>query len=274
MICDADVYGTLKEAMKEMKNNATFYTSKGKVPGVKEIQELLEPTGVENNYEVTKFKDPWNKVLALLPSSGTTDHLKGICISQSMYFNLIPLVKDDEISLISFSAIFWGPAFASLVICPITTEVRIVTRRPFEPELYMKAVMETKASHLIMNPIMLTMIFNSPMFKEFDTSHVKMLTAIGGIITENLRVKMKKAFPRTYIMIFFGLTEISCALSYPGQPIDDLTVGYVAPNHMMKVVDDDGNALNLGERGEILIKSCDETFLVNFLQIFSKLKLK
>ena len=65
-------------------------------------------------------------------------------------------------------------------------------------------------------------------------------------------------------MIFYGLTEISCAISHPGQPIDDLTVGYVAPNHLMKVVDDDGKSLNLEESGEILVKFVISPFLVSF----------
>jgi 4-coumarate--CoA ligase len=267
MICDSDAYDTVKEAMKELNNPASFYTTKGKVSDVNTIDELLKPTGEEDNYQITKFKDPSTKILALLPSSGTTDHLKGIASCQTMYLKVASMAPNYEIRTMSFSAIFWGPSFVSLVTCPLIKEMRIVTRKPFMPEFFMESVTKSKASNLVLNPTMLTMILNSPSLANFDTSHVKMLTAIGGIINEDLRVKMKKAFPKAYIMIFYGLTEISCAYTHPGQPMDDLTVGYVVPNHLMKIVDDYGKALNLGETGEILVKFSVSPFQVSIYEV-------
>lgn len=264
MICDAQVYDTVKEAMNELNNSAPFFTTNGSISGIESIDELLKPSGDEENYQTTKFKDPSNKILALLPSSGTSDHLKGISNTQTMFLKLMTLVPEEETKTISFSAIFWGPAFTALIICPLTNEQRIVTSKPFQPKVFMDVTMKCKASHLILNPTMLTLIVQSPHLATFDTSCVKILTAIGGIFSEDLRAKIKKAFPTAYIMIFYGLTEISCAISYPGQPIDDLTVGYVAPNHLMKIVDDDGKSLDLEESGEILVKFVISPFLVSF----------
>ena len=263
MICDADVYDTVKQALKELKNSAPFYTTNGNVPGIESADELLKSTGEEETYQTTKFKDPSNKVLALLPSSGTSDHLKGISNTQTMFLKFITLIPEEEMKTISFSAIFWGPAFTALIVCPLTNEQRIVTRKPFQPEVFMDVTMKCKASHLILNPTMLSLLMQSPFLPTFDTSCVKILTAIGGIFSEDLRAKIRKAFPTAYIMIFYGLTEISCAFSYPGQPIDDLTVGYVAPNHLMKVVDDDGKSLGLEKSGEILVKFVISPFLVS-----------
>lgn len=84
-------------------------------------------------------------------------------------------------------------------------------------------------------------------------------------MTEQLRLLFRQTFAKTYFMIFYGLTEVSVTLTFPGQPIDGLTVGFVQPNHEIKIVDDDGNALDVGETGEIYAKFSISPFLVRSL---------
>lgn len=116
-----------------------------------------------------------------------------------------------------------------------------------------------------MNPPKLTLLMQSPLMRTVDTSKVKMVLSLGGIVTEQLRLLFRQTFAKTYFMIFYGLTEVSVTLTFPGQPIDGLTVGFVQPNHEIKIVDDDGNALDVGETGEIYAKFSISPFLVRSL---------
>lgn len=263
VFCDFTVHSKVQDALHDVNNDAAIYTTFDEVAGVASADDLLKPTGDEENYQITKFKDPSNKTLGILPSSGTTGAAKGVCMSQTFFLKFMAIAPKEEGRSLSFSAIFWGSAFGSLLMCSITNETRIVTRKQFTPEIFIDMATKYKATHLLMNPPKLTILLQSPLMKNYDTSNVKMLMSLGGIVNEELRKKVKQFFPETYFMIFYGLTESSCAMTFPGQPIDDLTVGFVAPNHLIKVVDDNGNALEAGQNGEFLVKFSVTKFLVS-----------
>jgi 4-coumarate--CoA ligase len=263
VLCDAKAFGKIKSVLNELKLASLIYTTYGEIDEALSARDLMQPTGNEENYKITKFNDPTNKILSILPSSGTTGPLKGVCMSQSFFLKFMSLSTDQDIRSLSFSAIFWGSAFSSLLLCPITSETRIVTRKPFTPELFIEMARKYKATNLLMNPPKLTLLLNSPLMKTFDVTNIKVVLSLGGIVSTELRKKVKEYFPKAYFLIFYGLTEASCAMTFPGQPIDDLTVGFVAPNHTMKVCDDNGNPLEAGETGEILIKYNITRFLVS-----------
>lgn len=263
VLSDAKAYEKIENVLNELGLSSPIYNTYGEIDGALSADELLKPTGEEENYQNTKFNNPTSKILSILPSSGTTGPSKGVCMSQSFFLKFIALATDQEIRSLSFSAIFWGSAFISLILCTVSSETRIVTRRSFTPELFIDMARKYKATHFLMNPPKLTLLLQSPLIKDFDVSNVKMVMSLGGIVSTELRKKVKETFPKSYFMIFYGLTEVSGAMTFPGQPIDDLTVGFVAPNHMIKIVDDNGNPLGIGETGEILIKFAIQDFLVS-----------
>ena len=51
VFCDNDVYGTLKEAMDELKSNAAIYTLRDVIDEVSFISELIEPTNTESDFK-------------------------------------------------------------------------------------------------------------------------------------------------------------------------------------------------------------------------------
>lgn len=255
VICDYCIYRRVQAALLELGNSAEILTSYVKARGIVSAEDyLLSFTGDEENYKLTKFKNPSSKILAILPSSGATGPAKCVCISQNFYLKFMALFPKQAGRSLSFNAIFWGSAFASLVLCPITLETRIVTRQRFTPELFFEIATNFKVTHFLMNPPKLLKILRSPSIDNFDVSNVEMVASMGGTVNEEIRKDMKKFFPNSHFTIIYALTEISCTMTLPGQPIEDMTVGSVAPNHLMKIVDNNGNALGNGEMGEILVK--------------------
>lgn len=251
VICDFQVTEKVREVLKELGSDAPVYTTWEKVEGVKFAEDLYRPTGIEDQYQPPKFKDPNTKIMAILTSSGSSGPGKGVCMSQSFFLKIQAMELGRTFS---FSPIIWGSAFSSLIMTPITSEVRVVTRRPFSPEVFIDIATRRKVTHFMLNPPTLTMLLQSPLVEDMDKSHIVMIMALGGIMLEPLRARLKAVFPKVHFMAFYGLTEVSCSMIFPGYPFEDLNAGFVCPNHEMKVVDDDGKALLPGEVGEFLTK--------------------
>lgn len=262
IICDAEIYERVKEVMKELQSDSPIYTTLTQISGVPFVDELFQETGNEVDYFPEKFINASLKTIAILSSSGSTGPAKGVCMSQTYYLKMIGAAPPEVSRSLSFSPIFWGSAFAALILATILPETRIITREDFSPETFIKIATKYEATHLLMNPPMLTILLQSNLLKDFDKSNVRMVMVLGGIVSEQLRKRFREEFPNTYLMIFYSLTEISVALVFPGQALIGLTVGFVLPNHEIKIVDDNEEALGIGEIGEIYAKFCICPFLV------------
>lgn len=262
VICDSDIYEKIRDVLSVLENDAPIYTTLNKLDGVRFAHDLFNSTGNEENYQPSDFKDGSNKIMGILTSSGSSGPAKGVCMSQTFFFKFYAMAPKEEGRTLSFSPIFWGSAFGSMLMAAVTNETRIVTRKPFSPETFIDISNRHKVTHFLMNPPMLTLLLHSPLIETIDKSAIQMIMSLGGIVSEQMRFCFKKIFPKTFLMICYSLTETSVALTFPGQPIDGLTVGFVAPNHEVKIVDDDEKPLEAGEIGEIFAKFCITPFLV------------
>ena len=267
VVCDAGVYERVKESLAKLNNDAPIYTALKKIDNVPFVDELFNETGEEESYQPISFKDPHNRIMAILTSSGSSGPAKGVCMSQTFFLKLfLGVYKANEVARsLSFSPIFWGSAFGSLLLSAFSGETRVVTNKPFSVELFIDIASKYEVNYWLMNPPKLTLLLQSSLIEAIDKTPIRMILSLGGIVSEQMRKRFKEVFPQTYFLIFYGLTEVSCTAVFPGQPIDGLTVGYVIPNHEMKIVDDDGKALGIGETGEIYTKYSLVPFLVRFL---------
>jgi len=98
-------------------------------------------------------------------------------------------------------------------------------------------------------------MMNHPMFMSVDFSHLKVSVAGGMALQQPVALRWKK-LTNTLIVEGYGLTESSPVASC--NPIDGTdqigSIGLPLPSTEMKVIDDDGGDLPVGEIGEICIK--------------------
>lgn len=98
-------------------------------------------------------------------------------------------------------------------------------------------------------------LLNNPEFQKLDFSNVKISVA-GGMALQAAVAKRWKEVTGTTIVEGYGLTETSPVVSC--NPIDGTDragmIGLPLPSTFIKIIDDNGQDLALGERGEIAIK--------------------
>lgn len=261
VICDYQIYNKVHEALRTLHNDAPIYTTLGKVGEVETIESIFKSTGVEDKYKTSKFDNAISKTLAVLSSSGTTGPPKAVCKSQAYFLKLQVFALPQESRSLVFTSMFWVSAFSSLMSASISKETRIVTTRDFSPEAFFEIATKFKVNFTIGGPPMLTALLHSSLVKTFDSTHLRTIAITGGFVNDSLRQMYREAFPDKYLLLFYGLSEICVSMIFPKTSNDELTVGNVIPYHEVKIIDDHGNAVDLGTVGEI----CSRFSIIPFL---------
>lgn len=258
VFCDHDLFDTTKQALLEMKSSAMIFTLLKKLPVVPFVNELLIPTGSEYHYRAMKFeKRASDKLVAIVCSSGTTGSNKGVCMPHTAVLTYIDMKCKGikEFRSLNFSSIYWCTGLIGIYLAPFRSgETRISTVQTFCPDLCLKLIEQYQVSVIVMPPAYLNSLINSTVSQTGDFSSVILFSCTGAVVSENLRERFKQKFPNKPLLISYGTTEVFIASMFPGEPSDGLKVGKTFTNIQLKVVDEEGNALDIGEVGEILVK--------------------
>jgi 4-coumarate--CoA ligase len=268
VFCDYDVYDVVKETLDEMNSEAEIYTTIKKLPGVKFVGDLLEKVENEENFVPEKFdQDPSKKLAAILCSSGTTGPSKG-CLIPHKYFLGFAYDKGSSSPMTSFrfSPIYWITGTLGYIL-PVfhAHETVVSTTQPFSIELLVELIEKYSINLILVAPAAsLNLFLDSPLIKQRDLSSLQVVICTGTTITEFIREKFKRVFPDRSLAIAYGMTEVILAALLPGECFDGLRVGKALPNTDIKVVDANGNGLDIGEIGEIYVKS--ESMFIGYLK--------
>lgn len=259
VFCDAEVYQTTKTILVELENSAKVFTLREKIAGVPFISELLQPTEEKSEFVAPKFEEPADqKLLAIICTSGSTGFPKGTIKTHANFLNFAKATTTPTPHrTLNFTPIYWTTGFISTLFAPLRlTECKVQTINLFSPELLKELVEQYKVTHVFLSSWHLHVFIESPLSETVDFSSVKMLLSGGGFISGQLRQKLRNKFPKTVFMSAYAMTEISVSLLTPGKVYKhEATTGSLQANVQVKIVDDDGNKLGVGERGEILVKS-------------------
>lgn len=258
VFCDNDLFETTRDALQEIKSNAMIFTLIKKIPVVPFVNELLIPTGSEYHYRPTKFdKQASEKLLAIMCTSNTEGQIKGVCMPHTAVLTYadIKCRSIKQFRSLNFSNIFGPVGIIGILLAPFRFgETRVITNQTFTPELCVKLIEKYQVSVIILPPAYLNALVNSTFPQTGDFSSILMFSCTGALVTENLRKRFKQVFPDKPLFISYGTTEVFIAGMFPGDDNSGLKVGKTFTNIQVKVVDEEGNALELGEVGEILVK--------------------
>jgi acyl-CoA synthetase (AMP-forming)/AMP-acid ligase II len=145
----------------------------------------------------------------------------------------------------------------------------LVMERQFDPEEWMTLVEREKANRAMMVPTMLKQLLDHPNFKKHNLKSLKVITYGAAPMPLPVIRKALEEFPGVNFINAFGQTETASTITALG-PEDHFITGTPAEREkklkrlasigkpmadiQMKVVNDDGKTLGVGEAGEILAR--------------------
>ncbi len=246
-------------------------TNRDASPPELNLEELLENEPQKQLPELSS-----EDLAMLLYTSGTTGRPKGAMLSHA---NLIASAKaaqaageveNLETPRVSVSAMPMAHIFGVGVMNGgfLTPEHLadgyMIQLMWFEPERFMQVIQEHRCNTMPAVPTMLAMILNHPKFAEYDLSSMEEVVCGAA----PLPVELANSFAAKLncrVREIYGQTE-GTGIGSANRPSDDYrpgSAGRAYPGTELRIVDEDGNPLPTGERGEITLKG--PTLMMGYL---------
>ncbi|QLB21350.1 long-chain-fatty-acid--CoA ligase [Vespertiliibacter pulmonis] len=198
-------------------------------------------------------------------TGGTTGVAKGAMLThRNVVANVLqakwvayPLVKGngDQIAVIALPLYH---VFALTVNCLLFVELGItglLITNPRDITGFIKELKKYKVLAITGVNTLFNALLNNPLFKDVDFSTLK-LTVGGGAAVQRAVAERWQNVTGCHIIEGYGMTECSPLISATRNDTTEYSgsIGIPMPNTDIRVVDEDGNDLPLGERGELWVK--------------------
>lgn len=197
-------------------------------------------------------------------TSGTTGLPKGACLTHRNIVNnarfvtaAMEFTEADRLCIpVPFYHCF-GMVMGTLG-CVTKGAAMIVPSEGFDPEMTMRSVSEEKATAIYGVPTMFVAELEVPGLENMDLSNLRTGIMSGAPCPIELMRKVQAVMNMKDITIAYGMTETSpvsfqCNID---DPIEKrvTSVGRVLPHVEVKLVDEKGNTVRVGEKGEVLTR--------------------
>jgi acyl-CoA synthetase (AMP-forming)/AMP-acid ligase II len=203
--------------------------------------------------------DSARDVVAVLHSSGSTGHPKGVLLThRNMIANVYqtatvaPLEPGEKVLAVPP----FHHAFGLIMVLNATLRqgATLVTMPRFDPEAYLKAVQDHGITRLYVVPTIAVLLARSPLVDRYDLSSVRSIVsggaaldpAIADLVEQRLGCRVGQGY---------GLTEGLVSFMQLPEAGQNGSVGRNSPNIECKIVDvTTGEELGRNQNGEILIR--------------------
>lgn len=170
----------------------------------------------------------------------------------------------DEGICLNISTLYWGTGVYVLNMSVMNNSTRLITRRPFSVDLFYDLIGKYKIKFLYTPASYALGITSDLRAKQTDLSSIKFWALGASNVSECIRDAvdelLKPTGGRSYN--FYGTSE-SGFLAADFLKRKANAVGKVATNMQVRIVDEDGQPLQVDEHGEVVVKSVGIPFLVS-----------
>ena len=189
----------------------------------------------------------------IIYSSGTTGAPKGIVQPHKMRWMHVRrgLYKGDSITLAS------TPLYSNTTLVSVFPTLAhggtLVLMSKFDTEKYLKLAEKHRVTHSMLVPVQYKRLMEHPDFDKYDLSSFQAKTCTSAPFSAALKADILARWPGT-LTEYFGMTEGggTCVLECHLYPDKLATVGKPAPNHDIRLIDEQGKEVGVGEVGEIV----------------------
>jgi len=209
-------------------------------------------------------------IAALNYSSGTTGVPKGVMITHANYIanaeqmEFQARLKTDyeevkaRTKLLCFLPMYHAMAQTIFGINSVKNLTPVYMMAKFDFLEMLQYVQKFRITSLVLVPPVVVAMAKHPATKKFDLSSVESIGSGAAPLGREVCVELEKLWPPGKINVKqgWGMTELTCsALGWnPNEHSESFSVGELNANCEAKLVDDNGNEVKQGERGEIWVK--------------------
>jgi acyl-CoA synthetase (AMP-forming)/AMP-acid ligase II len=139
-----------------------------------------------------------------------------------------------------------------ILLPSVATGAVTVLLPSFSPQGFLETVQKERVTHTLMVPTQYHVILELPDFKEYDLSSLQIMISVGAMLPLPLKRRiLDKMGPG--LLELYGLTEgVATALKPEDMQEKTGSVGTPVGGTDMRIIDDEGNELPVGEAGEII----------------------
>ncbi|MDO8568829.1 MAG: AMP-binding protein, partial [Dehalococcoidales bacterium] len=261
-----DMVNEIRSELKTVKN---YISIDAKHDGMTYYEDLIKKSpNTEINTEIGD-----NDTTILMYTAGTTGFPKGVMLPHSSFTiyvleNVTP--ADPELQERNILTVpLYHVAGTQAVMAAIYGGRTLVMERQFDAKEWMELVAKEKVNRAMMVPTMLKQLMDHPEFGKHDLSSLKVITYGAAPMPLEIIKKALDIFHGVQFINAFGQTETASTITMLS-PQDHIitgteeekakklkrlsSIGKPMPDIQMKVVDESGNKLPMGEIGEILAK--------------------
>ncbi len=232
-------------------------------------EDLIANSSDEERFPAADGDD----VTIVMFTAGTTGTPKGVMLSHNSFSSYI-LANVEPVDMeVAEKNILTVPlhhiAGVQAVMAAIYGGRTLVLQRQFDEEGWMKLVQDEQVNRAMMVPTMLKRLMDQPSFGSYDLSSLRVITYGAAPMPLEVIKKAIVEFPGTRFINAFGQTETASTITMlppdaheirEGDPDYDQkmkrlgSIGKPLPDVEVRIVDEDGHDVALGENGEIVAR--------------------
>lgn len=202
-------------------------------------------------------------VADIMFTSGTTGHPKGVMLrhgtSLRAYrdgYNVGFELGEGDVTII-FSPFFHCFGYKAGWMIALAVGATAVPIPVFDPESALATIERLGVTHLSGAPTFFVAMLNHPNRDRYDRSTIKMALTSAAYVPVELLQRIRGELGAKSAITGYGLTEAHAmvSVSMPGDDAEYTAAwsGKVLPGVRVRIVDDHGNDVALGDRGELLV---------------------
>jgi acyl-CoA synthetase (AMP-forming)/AMP-acid ligase II len=197
----------------------------------------------------------------LIYTSGTTGKPRGVMLDHANLLSMcegarewLKITEADHSLLIL--PLFHANGIVAGTLTPLLAGGRVTIAARFSPKTFFGLVTKARPTYFSAVPAIYAMLSALPEAAEADTSSLRFVICGAAPIPAELIHRVEERFG-VVLVEGYGLSEGTCASTInplDGRPRKPGTVGLPLPGQEVAIVDEEGNHLPQGERGEVILR--------------------
>ncbi|XP_017860343.1 PREDICTED: 4-coumarate--CoA ligase 1-like [Drosophila arizonae] len=255
IFCDGDEYDKVKAATTKL--DVKIITMRNHKEGSIKIDDVIA-TPIPADFAPLRLEQGNNQTLGILCSSGTTGVPKAVTnASAHKFFSTTKYLTTADVQY-CHSTLDWVTGFTAVISSGVHSTLRIISAENFDPTLVLNLIEKYKITWLLIAPSHMAMLANSPDFEKIKIDSLKHLLYGGMCCSLEVQQRIRKRVNKGVLQFAYGFSELgstNCTLNkhYDEKPN---SVGRILPGQKLKIVNENGEALEPNQTGEICINPC------------------